>query len=29
LKLKAKAGEDIKTYRVTEGEVSLVEEVTG
>lgn len=26
---KAKVGEDIKTYRVLEGEITLVEEVTG
>ncbi len=29
LKEKAKVGEDVKTYRVCEGEITLVEEVTG
>jgi hypothetical protein len=29
LKEKARAGEDIKTYRVCDGEITLVEEVTG
>ncbi len=29
LKDKAKVGEDIKAYRVCDGEISLVEEVTG
>jgi hypothetical protein len=29
LKDKARVGEDVKTYRVCEGEITLVEEVTG
>jgi hypothetical protein len=29
LKEKSKAGDNIKTYRISEGEITLVEEVTG